>query len=207
MPLTSPIVVWDVDDVLNDLTLEWLRSERPEDLDLYESLLDPLLHLGLGLNERDYLASLDHFRMHGGFEAMEPRADVLVWFREHGDRARHIALTSTPLRTAPVSATWVMRHFGRWIRTFHVVPSKRPEDDSPALDPDKEHALRFLGLGSVMIDDRPDNLDGARQAGLQVIRFPRPWNGGGSPLAALDQLTDMICGASSTTVLPEKDAV
>ena len=204
MPLTDPILVWDVDDVLNDLTLEWLRAERPGDSGLYESLRDPRLHLGLGIDEQDYLASLDNFRLNGGFEAMEPRPDVLSWFREHGDRARHVALTSTPLRTAPVSATWVMRHFGRWIRTFHVVPSTRPDDDAPALDPDKEHALRFLALGSVMIDDRPENLDGARRAGLEAIRFPRPWNGGGNPRTALAQLTDMICGAS-TTYTPEKD--
>lgn len=206
MPLTDPILVWDVDDVLNDLTLEWLRSERPEDREAYESLMDPQLHLGLGIEERDYLASLDHFRLHGGFEAMEPRADVLSWFREHGDRVRHVALTSTPLHTAPVSAAWVLRHFGRWIRTFHVVPSGRPGDDTPVLDHDKEHALRFLSLGSVMIDDRPENLDGARRAGLEAIRFPRPWNGGGDPQAALAQLTDMICTTSSITVTTEKDS-
>jgi len=98
-----------------------------------------------------------------------------------------------------------MAHFGRWIRTFHVVPSRRHDDDAPTLDHDKHQALRFLGIGDVMIDDRTENLEGAASAGLETVRFPRPWNGAGSADEALGSLTRLLDGETSDAATQTKD--
>ena len=108
-------IVWDIDDVLNNLMRRWLEDEwLPGNGDSSVSYADirenpPCRILGCSLD--DYLASLDRFRMTKA-ALLDPNPEVLRWFHERGDRFLHVALTATPLVAAPVSAEWVMRHFG-----------------------------------------------------------------------------------------------
>jgi hypothetical protein len=192
-------LIWDVDDVLNNLTYEWVESQFSDPLLTYNAISDDGIFTCLGMTKKNYLSSLDEFRMSGCFAQMSPRKDVLEWFQSYGNKARHVALTSTPLRAAPISAEWVLRHFGHWIRTFHVVPSERSNCEAPLIDSDKGEALRYLGLGDVMIDDRLGNLSDAANAGLSVIRFPRPWNGGGPISDALNKLTFFLTEAPTVS--------
>ena len=96
-----PLIAWDVDDVLNDLTREWLEwSGLPAP---YAALLANPPHVELGITREWYLSSLDEFRR-TRFEQLAPAEPVLKWLERSGQRARHIALTSTPLFAAPRSA-------------------------------------------------------------------------------------------------------
>ena len=190
----QPILVWDVDDVLNPLTRRWFEGMwKPGHpgcrLDYGDLTANPPHEL-LGVGLEVYLASLDEFRLSREYGRMEPRPEVLEWFRRYGDRCRHIALTATPVRTAPGSAEWVLRHFGDWIRTYHVVPSRRTGERIPDYDRTKAEFLEWWGRGDILVDDSPANIEGARRAGLKTILVPQPWNGRRDSLAeGLRELT------------------
>jgi len=180
--LKTPLktIVWDIDDVLNDLTAVWFehawRPEHPTSL-RFEDLTENPPHRILGVPLADYLASLDAFRASALGQSLPVRADVLRWFNEHGAAFRHIALTSTPFASAPASASWVLRHLGRWIRVVGFVPSPRPDDLPPRYDETKRAFLEWWGKADYFVDDRPDNVAGAQPAGITAFLAPRPWNG------------------------------
>ena len=173
-------IAWDVDDVLNDLMRTWLESAwRPDHPGCalgYEQLSENPPHRLLGASRAEYLASLDAFRLSPSGRDLPPLDAVLAWFQRYGHEARHVAVTAVPLRAAPESAAWVMRHFGRWIRSYHVIPSARADEGLPAYDSSKGELLRSLGPVDGLVDDQPQNLESARNAGIPAVLFPRPWN-------------------------------
>ncbi|MFA6548452.1 MAG: hypothetical protein WCT39_00775, partial [Candidatus Margulisiibacteriota bacterium] len=116
-------IVWDVDDVLNNLMQVWFDEfwhpkYSATKLTYGEICANPPYQL-LGVNKETYLASLDDFRLSGRYELLEPVKEVREWFCTHGDKCRHVALTRVPIAVAHVSAAWVLKHFGQWIRSFH----------------------------------------------------------------------------------------
>jgi hypothetical protein len=172
-------VVWDVDDVLNDLMYQWFTEgwcrEHSECTLSYAQLAANPPHEILGVHRDDYLASMDFFRRSERALNMTPNVEVLAWFREQGHRFRHLALTARPLETAPDVAHWVMLHFGAWIRCFGVVPT-RTHIGVPAYDRTKGEFLAWLGQGNVLVDDSPDNTQQAAALGLKTMLVAQPWN-------------------------------
>ena len=136
---------------------------------------NPPHHL-LGLSLQEYLASLDVFRLSGLYEQLEPLPEVLAWFSAQGAQYRHVALTRVPLAAAHVTAAWVLRHFGEWIRSFHFVPSFRAGKNPPVYDEDKGDFLRYFGKADLLIDDTMENIEAANKVGVRTLVFPRPWN-------------------------------
>ena len=196
MPGKQLTIIWAVDDVLNSLTRSWFEEfwmpGHQECAVRYGQILENPPHALLGINSKEYLASLDQYRS-VAFSRFEPVREVMDWFRCHGHRGRHMALTATPLRSAPYSAEWVMRHFGTWIRSFHFVPSRREGEQIPQYDLSKESFLAELGRGDVFLDDSPWNIEGAARVGLKTILIPQPWNESRQSLSeALQSLTQLL---------------
>ncbi len=172
-------VVWDVDDVLNDLMYQWFThcwlTEHPGCTLQYSQLLQNPPHQSLSITYEEYLASLDPFRKTQRSMKMPPNAQVLAWFRAQGKYCRHIALTARPLETAPEVAAWVLRHFGLWIRCFGVVPS-RTEENEPAYDRSKGEFLTWIKCGDILVEDSPENICQADSIGMRTLTYPQPWN-------------------------------
>lgn len=172
-------IAWDIDDVLNDLMGQWFAKHwlpaHPDCPIAYGQLTENPPHRLLGVDLSEYLASLDSFRRSQAAELL-PLPGVLQWFRRHGHRCRHLALTAVPLFAAGISAAWVMRHFGEWIRSFNFVPSQRPGETWPRYDQDKKEFLHWWGKPLILIDDNPENIKSATEAGVQPLLMPRPWN-------------------------------
>jgi hypothetical protein len=172
-------VVWDVDDVLNDLMYQWFvhewRVQHPDCVLSYEELTNNPPHEVLGIGRAEYLSSLDLFRKTERARNMSPRPELVPWFHEQGCHFRHIALTARPLETAPDVAHWVMHHFGAWIRCFGVVPT-RLGDGVPTYDQTKGEYLKWLGQGDIMVDDSADNIHQAESLGLRTLQLAQPWN-------------------------------
>jgi hypothetical protein len=186
-------IVWDVDDVLNDLMRNWLEQQwlprHPEHLVDYSDLTENPPHRVLGVSRGDYLDSLDEFRL-TRMADLSPVPEVREWFEKRGHQFRHVALSAVPLLAAQISARWVFSYFGRWIRSFHFVPSPRQGDPPFHYDQSKSEFLRWLGLGDIMVDDNPANVAAGVDLGLVGVLFPRPWNtGSGSILHLLEQLS------------------
>ena len=194
----SRIVVWDVDDVLNDSMRLWLDSvwtpAHPAHGVPYEDLRENPPHALLGITSREYLSSLDEFRLGPGYAQQLPNPDIVAWLQAHGGGCRHIALSATALRAAPTVAAWVLRNFGRWIREFAFIPAPRAGEDLPTYDLDKGAWLARLGTSAVLIDDSLQNMAAARAAGADALCWPRPWNGCRASVAetlqALSRLID-----------------
>lgn len=191
-------IVWDVDDVLNDLMLQWFTHcwlpERPECKTAYQGLTANPPHEVLGISLDEYLKSLDAFRSTARAREMEPNAAVLDWMERHGAKFRHIGLTARPLGTAPQVAEWVMQHFGAWVRCFGVVHT-RVGDQFPAYDRTKGEFLDWVKCGDIMVDDSTENIRQAQSRGLKTLVYPQPWNGCTSSVEELlNELTQMAVG-------------
>ncbi len=173
-------IVWDVDDVLNGLMREWFerewKREGPACAVQYDDLTANPPHEVLGVTLKEYLESLDRFRVSQKAWEMAPNREVVQWFRDHGTQFRHIALTARPLNSAGPAAEWVMRHFGDYIRVFAVVPC-RGAPDEPVYDRRKSEFLEWWGRGDILVDDSPENVAAAERIGVQGVLFPQPWNG------------------------------
>lgn len=190
-------IIWDVDDVLNGLTREWLdhewRPAHPGCAVRYGDLKANPPHEALGVPREDYLRSLDRFRASERGRNLAPAPEIAAWFSRHGDSCRHIALTARPMASAPSAAEWVFRHFGAWIRAFGFVPSERPGGRVPPYDATKGDWIAWMNAGDVMIDDSPANLESCPALGLEPILVPQPWNRSpGSLNDALDRLTALV---------------
>jgi hypothetical protein len=149
-------------------------------------------HELLNVTEREYLESLDRFRLSPQGEAMEPEPHVREWFCMHGGRCRHIALTARPFSTVPCVADWIFRHFGAWVRAFGFVPAVRPGVNLPAYDERKAGWLEWIGSGDILVDDNAGNIREAAAGGLKTVLMPQPWNGGATTIeGALEELSRM----------------
>jgi phosphoglycolate phosphatase-like HAD superfamily hydrolase len=187
-------IVWDVDDVLNDLTYQWFTYnwlvEHPDCQLDYSALTGNPPHRILGTTLEEYLASLDAFRITERALNMKPNPVILAWFQHNGQRFRHIALTARPLETAPDVAHWVMRNFGAWIRCFAVVPT-RTGADVPIYDLDKGEFLKWLGRGDILVDDSDENVGHAESLGMRTLLYRQPWN---NSTLTTDALLQGLCG-------------
>ena len=176
-----PIVVWDVDDVLNNLMASWLEQvwvpAHPDHPVACAQVLANPPHEQLGIDRGAYLASLDDFRTGDRYAGMPPNPRILAWLEANGERCYHVALTATAFRAAPSTSAWVLRHFGRWIREFAFVPADRPGEDLPRFDADKGAWLARLRGPALLVDDAPANLRAATAVGVATVRWPQPWNG------------------------------
>jgi hypothetical protein len=172
-------VAWDVDDVLNELMRRWFElvwsPGHAEARVAYDDLSGNPPDEVLGLSRTEYLTSLDAFRHDPRCVAQAPRRDVLDWFGREGEGARHVALTAVPLHAADVSAAWVVRTYGRWIRCFGLAPSPRPDDPPPAIT-GKGDWLDWFGGVDLFVDDSEDNVAEAQERGVRALLFPQPWN-------------------------------
>jgi len=188
-------IVWDVDDVLNDLMAQWFhlgwKAEHPKCTLSFGDLLHNPPHEPLGIKREEYLASMDRFRGTDKGLNLDPNPEFLEWFARHGQAFRHIALTARPLETAPDVAAWVMRHFGSWIRCFGVVPS-RTNCGEPVYDRSKVDFLKWLGCGDILIDDADENVRVAELVGMRTFQIAQPWNKSTLSIGALTrQLSDL----------------
>jgi len=181
-------IIWDVDDVLNDLMRAWLGeawlSYHPESSIRYSDIVENPPHKILGVTLEVYRRSLDAFRS-ACLMKLSPIPEVEAWFKANGHRFRNIVLTTVPLRASGLQAAWVFKHFGLWIRSFNVVPSPRPEESLPIYDTTKYDFLKWLGKADILVDDNPENLNAAKDLGLRTVMIPRPWNCGQIALADL----------------------
>lgn len=172
-------IVWDVDDVLNELMQTWFtESWKPWHLACelsYSDITENPPDRVLGVSQPEFLSSLDTFRVSERARNMQPNPAVLDWLQSCGSGYRHMALTARPLNSAAYAAEWVFRHFGAYIRSFGVVPT-RLSPGAPAYDRDKGEFLRWLGKADILVDDSEENPRKAAALGIRGVLYPQPWN-------------------------------
>jgi len=176
-------IAWDVDDILNNLMNHWLTEkwlpEHPDCSVSFEQIIKNTPEQIIGSTLEEYKVSLDSFRLSKAYSQMRPESQVLAWLEEYGDKARHIALTAVPVKAANVSADWVMRNFGKWIRSFNFVPALRANELIPDYGHTKTDYLRWLSKVDVLVEDSEENIRGAEDLGIKGVLVEKPWNTGG----------------------------
>ncbi|GAB6183705.1 hypothetical protein [Thermodesulfovibrio hydrogeniphilus] len=172
-------IVWDIDDVLNNLMEQWFYEKwlrEHSDFKLsYSDLTENPPHKILGITIEEYQESLDEFRL-TSYMNLKPNSEVIDWFNNYGSSFRHIVLTSTPLHTSPIVANWVYTYFCRWIRTIHVIPSYRSYDNSPVYESNKGEFFDWFLPVDLVIDDSITNVNFVTKKGVKAILWPQPWN-------------------------------
>jgi hypothetical protein len=172
-------IVWDVDDVLNNLTEYWLarwRANHPQATLDYHSITQNPPHELFSISFETYLESLDQIRASvDAHEKLTPNPQIMEWLTLHGHRYRHMALTARPAHTAGPAAAWVLNHFGAWIRSVAFIPTRKPPG-WPDYDLKKADYLQWLNLKAILIDDSATNVMEAKEKGLDAMLFPQPWN-------------------------------
>lgn len=195
-------IAWDVDDILNNLMSEWLTGkwlpEHPDCRVNFEQITENPPDRIIKSSREEYLLSLDNFRLSETYFKMKPDPEVLAWFEEFGDQARHIVLTSVPIKAAHISAGWVMKNFGRWIRSFNFVPSLRGGEKISEYDRSKTAYLKWLNNVDVFVEDNTQNISEAGKLGIKGILVKKPWNKGRLALKdALTEINKIIMGKKS----------
>ncbi|MFH0855128.1 MAG: hypothetical protein V1869_01220 [Candidatus Omnitrophota bacterium] len=190
-------IAWDVDDILNDLMRCWLVDkwlpEHPDCRVCFEQITQNTPEYIIKSTKEEYRLSLDIFRLSGAYHRLSPDPEVLAWFENFGEKARHIALTCVPLKAAHISADWVMRNFGKWIRSFNFVPSPRLNEEAPDYGHSKAGYLEWLNNVDVLVEDSEENILQAKELGLKGILVAKPWNKSGLSIkAALAQINKII---------------
>ena len=191
-------IIWDVDDVLNDLMRAWLTEtwlpSHPNCALGYEALAENPPHRVLGITRSEYLESIDQFRASEAARHMTPNPAIVEWLSEHGSRCRHLALTARPIASVPYASEWVFRHFGTYVRAFGVVPVRLP-GGSPVYDRTKSEFLEWFGDASVLVDDCAENITAARASGIEGILYPQPWNASACAVTDVLERLSFLLGA------------
>ena len=172
-------IVWDVDDVLNNLLEYWMagwQAKHPETAIDYESISQNPPHELFSISFETYLESLDLIRGSvNAHEKLTPNPLIREWLTIHGHRYRHFALTARPAHTAGPAAAWVLNHFGAWIRSVAFVPLRMPSH-WPTYDLKKVEYIEWLDHDVILIDDSTTNVMEVTEKGLKAVLFPQPWN-------------------------------
>jgi hypothetical protein len=194
------LILWDVDDVLNQLMKEWLESwHQQEGIGRshvsFDQLTDNPPHNQIGISLQEYHRSLDEFRNSLAARDLIPNKQVLHWFNQHGRDHVHIALTARPTLTMPNQAAWIYNHFGRWIQSVVAVAPARKYVDSQqhAVFQTKAAYAKWLGKPSVLIDDNQENIASVKGICPFALLFPQPWNASRQKAdEVLSQLTEYL---------------
>ena len=175
------ILVWDIDDVLNELTAQWLATISHNTISTKHQLTNPDFHTFLGWSRDEYLHSIDNYRL-DHYRDLAPN-ELVIGFMSETQFCSHILLTATPLISAPHSAEWALRHFGSLIDGILIAPSTRPGVQSTRMSK-LDHIARITATGEAVlcIDDLPANITQAHQSGAEGILWPQPWNNSSSTI-------------------------
>lgn len=173
----SPIIIWDVDDVLNRLMYSWLKHLNQE-MGLKFKLNDinenpP--HRILGITRDDYFISLDIFRNSEAGKQVQANNTLKNWFKKYGHRYNHMACTARPINTMPNQAWWVFHHFGRWIHTVHSSHTSRDMMKNRRKNT-KAEFISVINKKVLFIDDLEENINDVSKTGADTILYPHPWN-------------------------------
>lgn len=202
-------IVWDLDDVLNDLMRAWLtlawNGEHPESRIRFEELKSNPPLKELNASPAEYLASLDRFRLSPAGDNLRPNPVLYHWLEQYGHKFHHHVLTARPLSCVPGAAHWIFEHFGRWFRHFHFVPSLRAGENLPAYERSKGEVLQRLRCADYFIDDSVENVQEASELGICSYLFPQPWNQ--APFSIEEILNDLKHGLNSETSTSNPTAV
>jgi hypothetical protein len=185
-------IVFDVDDVLNNLMYSWLQNfnkSKKTNIKYKELIYNPPYEI-IGIDKLIYLNSLDYFRYYY-YEDLTPNQKILDWFKENEHKAYFSVLTSTPGAYASIVSNWVFKYFSQWIRTFAFIPSDREGIKLPMYDKLKADWL-YRNHADIFIDDSYINCLDAVYLGVQSFCLKQPWNGGDNIDIILEKLNREI---------------
>ena len=173
----TPIIIWDVDDVLNCFMESWLKhwnSKNDEDVDFFEITKNPPNKI-LGVSDNAYFNSLDNFRNSDKGKTVKVNSSIKNWFLINGDKFNHIACTARPISTMANQSHWIYYHYGKWIRTIHASNAQR-NDNKIDNGVTKAEFIKWIKKPILFIDDSEENINSVSKIGADTLLFPQPWN-------------------------------
>jgi hypothetical protein len=121
--MSNSLYVWDVDDVLNNLTKDFISYIAPSIP--YKEILNPNIHDSLGLSQNDYHYELDNFRRRE-YLNLKPNLEITDFIKSRKG-SMHYILTSVPHEFIEISFCWVKRNFDKTFFGYLFAPSRRED--------------------------------------------------------------------------------
>ena len=177
--MNNSLYIWDVDDVLNNLTKDFINYITPSIP--YETILNPNIHDSLGLSQDDYLYELDNFRRRE-YLNLKPNLDLTNFIKSRKN-SMHYVLTSVPHEFIEISFCWVKRNFDKTFFGYLFAPSRR-ENGNLKMPIKRDHLnnLNLFGRKTFFIDDNPYNFINIDNTSITKVLWPQPWNSSGKSL-------------------------
>jgi len=173
-----PLLIWDVDDVLNQLMGAWLKywnHENNSNFVLKDIKENPPNKI-LGISREIYFNSLDEFRNTEAGKSVQEDSTVKNWFNNHGNKYNHMACTARPIETMPNQSWWIYQNYGQWIHTIHAAGTYR-ELETDYRTVSKADFISWIDQKVIFIDDSEENINAVSATGSDTILYPQPWNG------------------------------
>ena len=175
---STPIIIWDVDDVLNCLMESWLNhwNQGNNSNIVLKDIKENPPHEILGTTKETYFTSLDEFRNSESGKYVLANSIVMNWFEGHGNKFNHAACAARPIETMPNQAWWIYYNYGQWIHTVHAAKTVRDLMDNhhPAT---KADFISWMNRDILFIDDSEENVNAVSEKGTDSVLYPQPWNG------------------------------
>lgn len=171
--MNNSLYIWDVDDVLNNLTKDFISYIAPSIP--YKEILNPNIHDSLGLSQNDYHYELDNFRRRE-YLNLKPNLEIINFIKSRKG-SMHYILTSVPHEFIEISFCWVKRNFDNMFYGYLFAPSRRENVNlQTSAKMDHLNNLNLIGRKTYFIDDNPYNFINIDNTSITKVLWPQPWN-------------------------------
>ncbi len=116
-------LVWDIEDVVNELTAQWLATINHNTISTNCQTTNSDFHTFLGWSRDEYLHPIDGYKDED-YRDFAPNK-LVIGLMSEAEFCSNILLTATPLNSAPHSAELTLRHFSSLIDGIPIAPSNR----------------------------------------------------------------------------------
>lgn len=170
IPTPKPILVFDFDDVLIDVTRSFLRfykDKKKFDVD-YEKIETDIV-FPVKMTEEEELKLWDDFFESEEYLSLLPHSQTLAVLGKLKEKFDLVILTSRIERFRRSALAWIEKqlpdYFSKVLFAVDFPEGKR------------EKGLICADLKAVMlVDDQPENILSCRECGISAVVYDRPWN-------------------------------
>lgn len=170
MHTKKPVIVFDFDDVLVDVTRGFLKfyADRREFVADYEKI-ETDISLLMKIAEEEELKLWDRFFASNEYLSLKPSPQTVKTLEKLRESFELVILTNRTQRFRQSAITWIEKHLqGYFSKTLFA-------SDFPEGKRSKGSICADLGA-TLLVDDEPKNIFSCIEHDIPVVVYDSPWN-------------------------------
>lgn len=170
IPEKKPIIVFDFDDVLIDVTKGFLQfyKDRKEFVVDYEKI-ETDISLLMNITGEEELKLWDKFFVSEEYLSLSPNPQTLEVLEKLKERFELVILTNRVDRFRQSAISWIEKHTPNYFSKVLFAP------DFPKEKRSKGQICVDLGT-TLLVDDEPKNILSCVEYNVPVVVYDSPWN-------------------------------